>query len=118
RSAPPRPRGGGADAGAGDGIAARRARAAAFGAAHVLDPAADDVGERVRRLTDGGGADVCIEISGSYRALHEAVRSCAVGGRVVAAGFYQGAGLGPRLGEELHRTQLQRVSAQLSAAPR
>jgi len=110
-------RGSGADVVAVDGIAARRERAAAFGAAHVLDPAADDVGERVRRLTDGRGADVCIEISGSYRALHEAVRSCAVGGRVVAAGFYQGDGLGLRLGEEFHHNQVQIVSSQISSAP-
>jgi len=100
-----------------DGIAARRAQAAAFGAVHVLDPVADDVGERIKELTGGSGADVCIEISGNYRALHEAVRGCAVGGRVVAAGFYQGDGLGLRLGEEFHHNRVQLVSSQISSAP-
>jgi 2-desacetyl-2-hydroxyethyl bacteriochlorophyllide A dehydrogenase len=100
-----------------DGIASRREQAAAFGAAHVLDPVADDVGERIKELTGGRGADVCIEISGSYRALHEAVRGCAAGGRVVAAGFYQGDGLGLRLGEEFHHNRVQIVSSQISSAP-
>jgi 2-desacetyl-2-hydroxyethyl bacteriochlorophyllide A dehydrogenase len=100
-----------------DGIASRREQAVAFGAAHVLDPVADDVGERIKELTGGRGADVCIEISGSYAALHEAVRSCAPGGRVVAAGFYQGDGLGLRLGEEFHHNRVQIISSQISSAP-
>jgi len=109
--------GSGADVIAVDGIEGRRKQAAAFGAAHALDPVTDDVGERIKELTDGRGADVCIEISGSYRALHEAVRGCAVGGRVVAAGFYQGDGLGLRLGEEFHHNRVQIVSSQISSAP-
>ncbi|HYH32381.1 MAG TPA: zinc-binding dehydrogenase, partial [Pseudonocardia sp.] len=60
--------GSGAEVVAVDGIAARRGQAGAFGAAHVLDPVADDVGERIKEVTGGRGADVCIEISGSYRA--------------------------------------------------
>jgi 2-desacetyl-2-hydroxyethyl bacteriochlorophyllide A dehydrogenase len=107
----------GAEVVAVDGIDGRRKQAAAFGAAHVLDPVADDVGERIKELTGGRGADVCIEISGSYRALHEAIRGCAAGGRVVAAGFYQGDGLGLRLGEEFHHNRVQLVSSQISSAP-
>jgi threonine dehydrogenase-like Zn-dependent dehydrogenase len=80
-------------------------------AAHVLDPAADDVGERIKELTGGRGADVCIEISGSYRALHEAVRGCAAGGRVVAAGFYQGGAANLRLGEEFHHNRLSLIAS-------
>lgn len=100
-----------------DGIAARRAHAAGCGAALCLDPITDDVGAACRDVTAGRGADVCIEISGSYAALHEAVRSCAPGGRVVAAGFYQGDGLGLRLGEEFHHNRVQLVSSQISATP-
>ena len=100
-----------------DGIGGRRAHAQEFGAAHTLDPVADDVGERLKQLTDGRGTDVSIEISGSYRALHEAIRGAAAGGRVVAAGFYQGDGLGLRLGEEFHHNRVQLVSSQISAAP-
>jgi 2-desacetyl-2-hydroxyethyl bacteriochlorophyllide A dehydrogenase len=100
-----------------DGIAGRREEALRHGATAVLDPVADDVGERIKDLTDGRGADACIEISGSYRALHEAIRGCAAGGRVVAAGFYQGDGLGLRLGEEFHHNRVQLVSSQISSAP-
>jgi 2-desacetyl-2-hydroxyethyl bacteriochlorophyllide A dehydrogenase len=100
-----------------DGIPGRRDQARELGAAEVLDPVADDVGERIKDLTDGRGADASIEISGSYRALHEAVRGSATGGRVVAAGFYQGDGLGLRLGEEFHHNRVQLVSSQISAAP-
>lgn len=100
-----------------DGIAARRTHAAECGAVRCLDPGAVDVGQACRDATGGRGADVCIEISGSYAALHEAVRSCARGGRVVAAGFYQGDGLGLRLGEEFHHNRVQLVSSQISAVP-
>jgi 2-desacetyl-2-hydroxyethyl bacteriochlorophyllide A dehydrogenase len=100
-----------------DGIAGRREQARDFGAVECLDPVADDVGERLKEITDGRGADVCIEISGSYRALHEAIRGCAAGGRVVASGFYQGDGLGLRLGEEFHHNRVQLVSSQISSAP-
>ncbi|MEN3269650.1 zinc-binding alcohol dehydrogenase [Pseudonocardia sp.] len=107
----------GAEVVAVDGIAARREQARTSGAALCLDPVADDVGARIKEITDGRGADVCIEISGSYRALHEAMRTCAAGGRVVAAGFYQGDGLGLRLGEEFHHNRVQLVSSQISSAP-
>jgi 2-desacetyl-2-hydroxyethyl bacteriochlorophyllide A dehydrogenase len=100
-----------------DGIAARRAHAAASGAEVCLDPLAEDVGRECRALTHDRGADACIEISGSYAALHEALRSTAPGGRVVAAGFYQGDGLGLRLGEEFHHNRVQLVSSQISAVP-
>ena len=69
-------------------------------------------GRSCAELTDGRGADVAIEISGSYPALHEAIRSVAVDGRVVASGFYQGDGVGLRLGDEFHHN---RVAAGLLA---
>ncbi|NED91481.1 zinc-binding dehydrogenase, partial [Streptomyces sp. SID11233] len=66
------------------------ATARSYGATHALNARTDAVAERIREATDGAGADVAIEISGAYPALHEALRSVAVGGRVVASGFYQG----------------------------
>ena len=74
-------------------------------------------GAELRRLTDGRGADVAIEISGSYPALHEAIRAVAVDGRVVAAGFYQGDGVGLRLGDEFHHNRVQIVSSQIGGVP-
>ena len=72
------------------------------------------VAERIRDLTDGRGADVCLEVTGNYRALHEAIRSVAYSSRVCAAGFMQGDGVGLRLGEEFHHNRVQVVCSQIS----
>ena len=102
----------GAEVVAVDTIAQRRDKAVEFGAAHALDGAG--AAERVREL---GGADVAIDLSGSYRALHEAIRTVVVGGRVVAAGFYQDEGVGLRLGEEFHHNRIELVSSQIGGVP-
>ncbi|HEX8096328.1 zinc-dependent alcohol dehydrogenase [Jatrophihabitans sp.] len=87
-----------------------------FGARHTM-LATDDPAEVVRDLTAGLGADVCIELSGSYRALQEAIRTCAYSGRVIASGFYQGDATGLRLGEEFHHNRIELVSSQISGPP-
>ncbi|HEX5807862.1 MAG TPA: zinc-binding alcohol dehydrogenase, partial [Anaerolineales bacterium] len=46
--------------------------------------------EKIKALTKGRGADVTIEVSGSARALNEAIRATAYSARVVALGFFQG----------------------------
>ena len=93
---------------------ARRELAASLGAEEVVDPAADSVAERVRALTGGRGADVVIEMSGSYRALHEAVRTAAYSSRVVVSGFFQGGAEAVRLGEEFHHNRVAVVGSQIS----
>jgi threonine dehydrogenase-like Zn-dependent dehydrogenase len=80
----------------------------------VIDASEGEVAERIRELTDGRGADVCLEVSGNYRALHEAIRSVAYNSRVCVAGFMQGEGAGLRLGEEFHHNRVQLVCAQIS----
>jgi threonine dehydrogenase-like Zn-dependent dehydrogenase len=103
-----------------DGIAARRELALDLGADVVLDAMPGDgvsPAERVRELTGGRGADVAIEITGNYRALHEATRSVAYGSRVVVSGFFPGEGAGLRLGEEFHHNRIQLVSSQISGPP-
>ncbi|MGY1618925.1 zinc-binding alcohol dehydrogenase [Geodermatophilus sp. SYSU D00691] len=101
-----------------DGIAPRLELATRLGASLTLDPTdeAISVAECVKSYARDG-ADVTIELSGSYRALHEAVRSTAAGGRVVASGFYQGEGLGLHLGEEFHHNRIQIVSSQIGGVP-
>lgn len=94
-------------------VTLRRHLAVSSGAEHVLDPAAGQVAERVHELTGGRGADVCIEISGSYSALHEAIRSTAYNSKVVSSGFYQGEGTGLFLGEEFHHNRVNVVSSQI-----
>jgi threonine dehydrogenase-like Zn-dependent dehydrogenase len=88
-----------------DPIPKRRALAEKLGADVTFDPAATDVGLDLKRST--GGVDVAIEFSGSYPALHQALRSTRVAGTVVAAGFYAGgAGDELHLGREFHHNRL------------
>jgi threonine dehydrogenase-like Zn-dependent dehydrogenase len=56
---------------------------------------------------------VCVEASGSSRALHAAIRACAYGARVVALGFYQGEASGLFLGEEFHHNRISIVCSQI-----
>jgi threonine dehydrogenase-like Zn-dependent dehydrogenase len=99
-----------------DGIERRRQQALEYGAASALAPD-DDVARRVRALTVNRGADAVIELSGSYAALHEGLRIAAPEGRVVAAGFYQGAAQQLRLGEEFHHNRVSIVPSQIGAVP-
>jgi len=97
-----------------DGIAGRRDLALKLGAHAVLDPGEGEVAERVREMTEGRGADVCMEITGNYRAMHEAIRSAAYSSRVCVAGFMQGEGAGLRLGEEFHHNRVAVIASQIS----
>jgi 2-desacetyl-2-hydroxyethyl bacteriochlorophyllide A dehydrogenase len=97
-----------------DGIPRRIELARAVGAAHVVDFTHDRPGEAIKELTGGRGADVTIEISGSYEALHEAIRATAYGSRVVAAGFFQGGAAALPLGEEFHHNRIELVCSQIS----
>ncbi len=97
-----------------DAIASRCDLATELGADVVLDATAGEVAEQIRGLTGGRGADVCLEVTGNYRALHEAIRSVAYSSRVCTAGFMQGEGLGLRLGEEFHHNRVQLVCSQIS----
>ena len=99
-------------------LAARASLARSLGTDLLIDPTTDPAAERIRRVTDGRGADVCVEASGVPSALHEAVRACAPSARVVAVGFYQGGAEALRLGEEFHHNRVSIVSSQIgSVAP-
>lgn len=96
---------------AADAIQARLRLARRFGAAEAFDVLSGSCAEFLRERVEG--ADTAIELSGSRQALREAIRSVRRGGRVVAAGFYEGEGAGPLLGEEFHHSQVQIVSSQI-----
>lgn len=108
---------GGVDVVAVDALEQRLEVARRLGAATVsaLDPRG--VADAIRAAARDRRPDVCIELSGSYRALHEAIRSAGVDGTVVAAGFYQGEGVGLRLGEEFHHNRVRVVASQIGAVP-
>jgi threonine dehydrogenase-like Zn-dependent dehydrogenase len=79
-----------------------------------FNPGDGSPAERIKALTGGRGADVTIEVSGSARALHEAVRATAYSARVVVLGFFQGEAQGLFLGEEFHHNRIQLVCSQIS----
>lgn len=102
-----------------DVIPDRLAKAAELGAAHTIDARAIDardggVAEQIMELTGGRGADASLEVSGSYLALHEAIRATAYSARVVACGFFQHDAIGLALGEEFHHNRIQLVCSQIS----
>lgn len=100
-----------------DASSERLELAARFGAETTVRAPGESAAEVVRDLTGGRGADVCIELSGTYAALHEAVRTVCYSGRVVAAGFYQGGSDGLRLGDEFHHNRVEIVASQISGPP-
>lgn len=85
-----------------DPLPNRREMALRYGADLALDPGEGDVSLAIKQTNGGRGVDVAIEASGSYRALHEAIRVTAFGGLIVPLAFYEGEAVGLRLGEEAH----------------
>jgi 2-desacetyl-2-hydroxyethyl bacteriochlorophyllide A dehydrogenase len=97
-----------------DMIDMRLNKAVELGAIDVAINAREgNVAERIKALTDNRGVDVAIEASGYYTALHEAIRSAAYSAKVVALGFFQGAGQGLFLGEEFHHNRINVVCSQI-----
>lgn len=92
-----------------DPLANRREWAAQHGTHHVLDPTAGDAARHIHELTGGPGVDVAIEASGSYAALHTAIRAARITGTVCSAGFYQGEARSLWLGREWHHNRLTLV---------
>lgn len=70
-----------------DPIELRRNVAKNAGADMTLDPAAVDVGEELKKATEGLGLDVAIETSAVYQALDQAIRAVAFGGNVSVVGW-------------------------------
>ncbi|TDO83363.1 threonine dehydrogenase-like Zn-dependent dehydrogenase [Halanaerobium saccharolyticum] len=85
-----------------------------MGADIVFNPAQSKAAKEIKKLTGGRGADVSIEISGSLKALHQAVKSTAYSGRTIASGFFAGSSQGLNLGEEFHHNRIQLICSQIS----
>jgi threonine dehydrogenase-like Zn-dependent dehydrogenase len=101
-------------------VPGRRELALKMGAAAAFGP--DGARERVLAATDGGGADVAVEASGSGAALAAAVGCVAVEGTVVAASWYGTEPVALPMGGHFHRgrvrirsSQVGRVAPELSA---
>jgi threonine dehydrogenase-like Zn-dependent dehydrogenase len=63
------------------------------------------------------GVDVAVEVSGSSRALHDAIRCTRFGGTICVLSFYGRDAAGVRLGEEFHINRLTLVSARAQSLP-
>ncbi|HVU69688.1 MAG TPA: zinc-binding alcohol dehydrogenase, partial [Ktedonobacteraceae bacterium] len=94
-----------------DPLEKRRALAQTFGAQTVIDPAVADVGIVVRDVLQGRGADIAIEASGHYGALHGAMRAVHNCARIVTLGYYKGRDTFLELGAEWHHNRLELISS-------
>jgi len=96
-----------------DLLPSRLAMAKEFGVDYTLNPRdVADVAVAVREILGTLGADVVFEHTGSYRALHQAIRCGApVYGKVMAVSWYQGGGSDLFLGEEWHHSFAGRAGA-------
>lgn len=83
-----------------------------LGAEWTFNPKDCDAALEIKRLTNGG-ADKCIEISGSAQALAQAVRACCYQGHVVCSGFMTEGADALVLGEEFHHNRIQIVCSQI-----
>ncbi|MFQ6095297.1 MAG: zinc-binding alcohol dehydrogenase [Candidatus Bathyarchaeia archaeon] len=91
-------------------IEKRRKLAERYGADLLLDPRQCDVGLEIKKMTNERGVDVTIETSGSYQALHQAIRGTRYGGTIVPVSWYHGEAKGLNLGEEWHFNRQVMVS--------
>lgn len=71
---------------ASDTLPERRAMAQRLGATHVVDPAADDVGQVARNLTEGRGVDYAFEAVGRAALVPALVEATRAGGTTVLVG--------------------------------
>lgn len=85
-----------------------------MGADFILNPAKIEAGEEIKRMTGGRGADLSIEISGSLKALQQAIKATAYSGKTIASGFFAGSSQGLNLGEEFHHNRIQLICSQIS----
>jgi len=100
-----------------DPLPARRAAALACGADQVLDPLQVDAGLEIKKLAGKCGVDVAVETSGSYPALHQAIRCCGYGGTVSVVGWYKECLGGLTLGREAHMNQVNLIMSRACNSP-
>jgi threonine dehydrogenase-like Zn-dependent dehydrogenase len=77
------------------------------------------IGGYWERATQHGqrGVDVAVEVSGSPRALHHAIRATRFGGTICLLSFYGNEAAGLRLGDEFHVNRQRLVSARVESLP-
>lgn len=87
-----------------------------LGADETIDVSAcEDVAATIKELTENRGADVAIEVSGSDRALNDAIRCVAFQSTVVAMSWYPEVCRHLRLAEEFHFNRVRIKVSQTGA---
>jgi threonine dehydrogenase-like Zn-dependent dehydrogenase len=79
----------------------------------ALSAADEDVAVALKRRHGSDGIPVAWECSGAVPALHEAIRTVARRGLVVAVGFYQGGAAALELGDEFHHNGVRITGGQI-----
>lgn len=101
-----------------DPVKERRDIALELGADIVLNPTAEeDLGAKLRELTDWRGLDVIIEYSGAMQAMQAALKGVAFGGNVVAGGFPGPWPAGLDLGGEAHMNRPNIIFSRTESDP-
>lgn len=98
-----------------DPLPRRRELARTMGADVALSPSEDDVVAEVRRLTDGAGADLAIEVSANGAALQQAIDCVGFQGTVVVCSWYGTKSTELALGGAFHRGRVRLISSQVSS---
>ena len=94
-----------------DPLEERRRLALASGADGAFEP--ESLEERVTKITNGRGADVAVETSGSGAALQSAIDAVATEGTVVVASWYGSKPVTLALGGHFHRGRVRLRSSQV-----
>lgn len=97
-----------------DKIEKRRDISLKLGADFSFDPERNNLSAVIMELTDGIGADVIIEASGSPSALNNAIKLAAFQGQVIVVSWYGTKPVTLNLGAEFHRKRLKIKSSQVS----
>ena len=100
-----------------DPIARRREAAMRSGADLAIDPNTEDAGLEIKKACGSRGADTVIETSGSYSALHQAIRGLAYEGNVAVVGWYKECKSGINLGLEAHFNQPNIILSRACSEP-
>ncbi len=96
-----------------DPIAGRRAAALQWGADAAASP--EDAPAAIASLSEGRGADICIEATGAPSALQAAIKAAGQEGTVVVLSFFGTRKVPLILSPEFHYGRLRLISSQVSS---
>jgi len=100
-----------------DPIAMRREIALKHGADYALNPLQNDIGLKLKELTDKKGMDVIIETSGSKDALQSSLRGLGYGGTISYVAWAKEFSPGLNFGREAHYNNAKLIFSRVASEP-